>query len=123
MTFCNGKQLDGEQVLLAVRSRFDNLQQQPKKGGGGKETQEEDLVANVISRKAPVVVGRGEGIIVSEGAGTTGTTMTWKSIRGSLARLEEETRQLQGRQCKVQALWRGGTQIRALPRSGLWHAR
>ena len=36
-TFCNGLQLDREQVLMAIRSRFENLQRQRKKGGGRKD--------------------------------------------------------------------------------------
>ena len=36
-TFCNGLQPDREQVLIAIRSRFENLQRQRKKGGGRKD--------------------------------------------------------------------------------------
>ena len=35
-TFCNGLQPDREQVLMAIRSRYENLQRQRKKGGGRK---------------------------------------------------------------------------------------
>ena len=36
-TFCNGLQADRKQVLLAIRSQFENLQCQRKKGGGMKD--------------------------------------------------------------------------------------
>ena len=36
-TFCNGLQPDREQVLMAIRSRYENLQRQRKKGGGRKD--------------------------------------------------------------------------------------
>ena len=36
-TFCNGLQPDREQVLMAGRSRYENLQRQRKKGGGRKD--------------------------------------------------------------------------------------
>ena len=36
-TFCNGLQPDREQVLMAVCSRFEDLQRQRKKGGGRKD--------------------------------------------------------------------------------------
>ena len=35
-TFCNGLQSDREQVLMTIRSRFENLQRQRKKDGGKK---------------------------------------------------------------------------------------
>ena len=36
-TFCNGLQPDREQVLMAIRSRYENFQRQRKKGGGRKD--------------------------------------------------------------------------------------
>ena len=36
-TFCNGLHPDREQVLMAIRSRFENLQRQRKKSGGRKD--------------------------------------------------------------------------------------
>ena len=36
-TFCNGLQPDREQVPMAIRSRYENLQRQRKKGGGKKD--------------------------------------------------------------------------------------
>ena len=36
-TVCSGFQPDREQVLLAIHSRFENLQRQRKKGGGRKD--------------------------------------------------------------------------------------
>ena len=36
-TFYNGLQPDREQVLMAIRSRYENLQRQRKKGGGRKD--------------------------------------------------------------------------------------
>ena len=37
MTFCNGLQPDREQVLMVIRSRYENLQRQRKKSGGRKD--------------------------------------------------------------------------------------
>lgn len=36
-TFCNRKKLDRKQVLLAIRSRYENLQRERGKGGGRKD--------------------------------------------------------------------------------------
>ena len=36
-TFCYGLQPDREQVLMAIRSRYENFQRQRKKGGGRKD--------------------------------------------------------------------------------------
>ena len=36
-TFCNGLQPDREQVLMAIRSRYEDLQRQRKEGGGRKD--------------------------------------------------------------------------------------
>ena len=74
--FCNGLQPDGEQVLMAIRSRFKNLQRQHKKGGERKDAGH-DFVADtgggmsgrIISRPAAEVGERGERVVVEEAVG------------------------------------------------------
>ena len=77
-TFCNGLKPDREPILMAIRSRFENLQRQCKKGGEGRtpgmlswSTLEEGLARNIIPRQAPAVVERNEGVVVGDGVGIT----------------------------------------------------
>ena len=64
-TFCNGLQPDREQVLMAIRSRYENLQRQRKKGGGRKDAGHA-FVADAGARHGgknspPSARGRGKG--------------------------------------------------------------
>jgi hypothetical protein len=64
-TFCNGLQPDREQVLMAIRSRYENLQRQRKKGGGRKDAGHA-FVADAGGRHGgknspPSARGRGKG--------------------------------------------------------------
>ena len=78
-TFCNGLQPDREQVLMSIRSRFENLQRQRKKGGRRKEvpgmlswpTLEGGLALNIIPRLPSEVAERDERVVVREGVETT----------------------------------------------------
>ena len=73
-TFCNGLQPDREQVLMAIRSRYESLQRQRRKGGGRKDAGHA-FVANAGGRhggknhSSSSIRGRGKG---REGRGRGG---------------------------------------------------
>ena len=70
MTFCNRLQPDPEQVLLAICSRFENLESRRKRGGGRKNAGHafENGAGGILGGKALFLVRR---------------TRLWEGTRGS----------------------------------------
>ena len=106
-TFSNGQQLEREQVLLAIRTRYQNLQRQRRKSGGRRDGGHafvadargaESSAAAKISSRAPAggVVGRVEvEVEVVEGGGRNRRTSRATGRRKRKMEAADQTRRPQ----------------------------
>ena len=105
--FCNGLQLDREQALMAVRSRFENMQRQRQKGGGRKDAghvfgaDAGGGLAGNIPRQAPDVEERDERVVVGRAQKLQGWTGGRAVQGGQRQPCWEKGRQCQGKQREV----------------------